>query len=387
MALKTVAATVYMAQGDANVTILQTVAMASEHAANKAALGQFFKVARLSMQANGRRSEAEQLATITAATPRVQAIMKSAVSAGAVSSGIADYDNLVTAFYQSLRSASAFDAILPAMTPAPLRSRGTITTTGVSGGVVPEGQIKPISSVTLDNKLVEPRKAAAIVVISAELAAFSSPAAVALFNTELQKGVVAATDAVFLAELIANTTPTGSAGATLANIQTDLGALLDAVTTSANSRLFYVTTPANAKKLTMKAATSGAAAFPNMGPHVSSPVSCISSEPTSNSSCATIVLASTTISMTPRTGWEACHSSADSRPPRGQPTGVSGSSRLPASPPSSRRPYGHRDPRPPVQVETVTVNGRVRSPTPDLVLPPLTSELRIDYTARASPRR
>jgi len=38
-------------------------------------------------------------------------------------------------------------------------------------------------------------------------------------------------------------------------------------------------------------------------------------------------------------------------------------------------------PAPPVQVETVTVNGRVRQPTPDLALPPLTSELRIDYTA------
>jgi hypothetical protein len=52
--------------------------------------------------------------------------------------------------------------------------------------------------------------------------------------------VIASTDSIFLAEFIANITPTASAGATLANIEIDLGALLAGVTTSTNNRLFYI---------------------------------------------------------------------------------------------------------------------------------------------------
>src|SRR5262249_13345787 len=88
-----------------------------------------------------------------------------------------------------------------------------------------------------------------------------------LFNSELTKAVVAATDSVFLAALIAATTPTPSAGATLANITTDFDTLLGAITTSATSRIYYVTSPANMKGIVTKATAGGQPAYPNVGPN------------------------------------------------------------------------------------------------------------------------
>jgi hypothetical protein len=64
------------------------------------------------------------------------------------------------------------------MTPAPLRSRGSLAVVAALS-LLGESQIKPISSLGLDYELVEPRKAVAIDVMSAELADFSSPPAVA----------------------------------------------------------------------------------------------------------------------------------------------------------------------------------------------------------------
>jgi len=62
---------------------------------------------------------------------------------------------------------------------------------------------------------LDPRKAHAIVVISQELARFSQGSD--LIGRQLRAGVAAATDAVFLADLIAATTPIPNAGATAAN--------------------------------------------------------------------------------------------------------------------------------------------------------------------------
>ena len=198
-------------------------------------------------------------------TPRVQNILKSAVSGATIGdwAAIADYQNISAAFLESLASASVFDAVLAGgMMRAPLRSRGFSITTGITGAVVPERSVKPISSLVLATQLLEPKKASAIIVVSKELGTY--PGAAQLFGNELQKGVVAATDANFLAALIAATTPTASAGTTLANITTDLGVLLSAITTSATSKVFYVTSPTNMKKLVLKSNSVGSPAFPGL---------------------------------------------------------------------------------------------------------------------------
>jgi hypothetical protein len=107
------------------------------------------------------------------------------------------------------------------------------------------------------------RKAARQVVASKELLQFSSPAATALFNAELRAGVIAATDAIFIAALIALTTPSASAGSSTANIYSDLSALLAAVNVGPQSRLFLVLHPARAKSLVLKQTSGGTIAFPN----------------------------------------------------------------------------------------------------------------------------
>jgi hypothetical protein len=115
----------------------------------------------------------------------------------------------------------------------------------------------------LGTQLLEPKKSAATIVVTKELVELSG--AQQLFANELTKAVVAATDSNFIAALIAATTPSASAGATLANITTDFDTLFSAVTTSASSRLFYVTSANNMKSIMVKANTAGAPVFPNLG--------------------------------------------------------------------------------------------------------------------------
>jgi hypothetical protein len=110
------------------------------------------------------------------------------------------------------------------------------------------------------------KKSAGIIVVTEEVVKGADAPARALFESELQKAVVAATDSVFLNDLVAATTSTPSAGATLANITTDLDTLLTAITIGATSRIYFVTSPANMKGLSVKANTIGAPAFPEVGP-------------------------------------------------------------------------------------------------------------------------
>ena len=166
--------------------------------------------------------------------------------------------SISAAFSESSRTVGVFDAMLPSIVPAPLRSRGITVTTGISGASPSERSIKPISSIALGNALVEPRKSTAVVVVTDELAKSGDANINALFDSELRNGVVAATDTTFLSALIAATTPTASAGATYANVVTDFKVLFNAVTTHANSKLFYIISPARMKSLMFLTSNQGA---------------------------------------------------------------------------------------------------------------------------------
>jgi hypothetical protein len=237
---------------------------------NKAAKGDFLRLALLLMRHRG-AFNASRAAADERAMPRVQSILqKTAVTGGDLSawSAISDYRNIAEAFAQSLRSLSVWDRVVGdggvpgGMALAPLRSRGFTVSTGITGSSPSERSIKPISSLALGQSLVEPRKAAAVVVATEEL--LRSPGALTLLNRELTSGCIAAVDSVFLAALIAGTTPIVSLGNTLANITGDLSALLSAVTTGAASKLYWVLSPANVKKLAMKASSTGAPAWPQL---------------------------------------------------------------------------------------------------------------------------
>jgi Phage capsid family len=242
----------------------------SESLAKRADKGAFFKLAHMVMK-HGGAYNASKACDVERATPRIREILqKTAVVPGDLTTwaAISDYQNISRAFTESLRSLSVFDRVLAdggvpgGMALAPLRSRGFVVSTGITGSSPSEKSIKPISSLSLGQALVEPRKAAAIVVATNELV--QSPGAVQLLNSELTSGRVAAVDSVFLAALISATTPTASAGSTLANITTDLSVLLSAVTTGANSKLYFVLSPVNVKKLAMKASSTGAPAWPSL---------------------------------------------------------------------------------------------------------------------------
>jgi hypothetical protein len=235
---------------------------------NRAACRDFVRLARLI--ARDKFSPIYAQGVKDATNKRVREILeKTVVGAGSLTdwSAIGEYRNLSDAFSESLRTVGVFDAMLPYIAPAPLRSRGVTVTTGISGAVVGEGQIKVISKLVLGNALVEPRKAQGSLILTQELLHRQDPAVLRLLENELRRAVVAATDSVFLAELVAATTPAGSAGSTLAQITSDISTLVSAVTTGENSQLFFICSPANMKKLSLKQNSVGSRAFENLGPN------------------------------------------------------------------------------------------------------------------------
>jgi hypothetical protein len=145
-------------------SIAQQVAERSENLARKEAKGAFLKFAFMVCK-YGSAYQARAYADAERASPRVRDILqKAAIPPGTLSdwSAIADYQNISTAFLESLRSLSVFDACLAdGMVKAPLRSRGFSITTGVSGSALNELAVKPISSLVLAQQLHEPKKAVA----------------------------------------------------------------------------------------------------------------------------------------------------------------------------------------------------------------------------------
>src|SRR5262249_22344479 len=173
------------------MTIAQQIGAVAASAEARARCGEFYKFARLLTAARGDRQHALALAHATHAAPRVVSILngKAAVTGGDLTgwAAVADYQNIATAFAESLRSISVFDALLAGgLVRAPLRSRGFSVTTGISGASVAERSIKPISSLVLASKLLEPRKASAIVVATKEVV--QTDGAAQLFDAELRKG-------------------------------------------------------------------------------------------------------------------------------------------------------------------------------------------------------
>src|SRR5262245_52650317 len=126
------------------MTIAAQVARVSSDIAEREGKGDFLKLAHMLLRhktAFNARSQIEA----ERCKPRVANILKSVVSGATLAdwAAVTDYQNIVQAFQESLRTASVFDAVLAdGMIRAPLRSRGLTVTTGITGAVVPEGQAK-----------------------------------------------------------------------------------------------------------------------------------------------------------------------------------------------------------------------------------------------------
>jgi hypothetical protein len=181
--------------------------------------------------------------------PRVARIVhaRAAAPAGATASGswgaaIADAEVASRGFLDSLRGTGIFDRLLADMRPLPMRIRAVASTEAISGSVVSEDAPKPISTLSLANQSLIQRKVSTIVAVSDELAEAGGPEASAFLEREMRKGTVAATDRAFLDEMITSASPPlgASAGATAADMRTDLGKLLAAVHVRGGARLYFV---------------------------------------------------------------------------------------------------------------------------------------------------
>jgi len=178
---------------------------------------------------------------------------------------IAQVEPLAAAYLETLRNASAFDALLPSMRIIPFKTRVVMTTLGVAGAIVAEGAPKPISSVTLASNEIDECKAVAIVVMTKELLMLGGPAVMDLFSRELTGAVAATTDKEFIARITAGLTPITSAGPTAANIRTDAKLAYVAITINSQSKLYWIVSPSVAASLSTKEA-NGATAFEQMTP-------------------------------------------------------------------------------------------------------------------------
>jgi hypothetical protein len=202
---------------------------------------------------------------------RVVTVLRAAVAAGtttdpAWASALVPYQTLASQFLASLATASVYDRLLSdGMRRVPLKTRIIVFNTGFSGNAVGEAMVKPVSLASLSAPVVEPRKSTAVIVASDELLKLGTPSSITLFNAELKQGVVRATDRTFIDELLASVTPTASAGSSAANVNTDLGTLLAALSMGDTSRPYVVMPPATARGLTLKLTTAGDLAFENMG--------------------------------------------------------------------------------------------------------------------------
>jgi hypothetical protein len=193
---------------------------------------------------------------------RVRDIVEKAV--GAVTAGDlgTSYASANVEFLTGLRSVGLFDAALPAMRRVPRRTR-VISATLISGGSVAEAAYKPLSSLEIAGQVLTDRKAAALLVMTDELATLAGAGAQTFFESELRRGVAAATDAIFVDALNDLITPIPSVGNDLDAIANDLDVMLTALALTAESRPFFALPAALALKLSL-IISNGGFAFPGM---------------------------------------------------------------------------------------------------------------------------
>jgi hypothetical protein len=130
----------------------------------------------------------------TAASKHIQQILKSVVAAGSTTGWgqpLAPYAQLVDAFLLSLRSASAFDAMLPWMKGVPLHQQIVVASGGATATTVPEGTAKPIAKLQFSANPITENKTVCILAITNELLRDANSR---LFAQELTRAVASATD-------------------------------------------------------------------------------------------------------------------------------------------------------------------------------------------------
>jgi Phage capsid family len=230
---------------------------------------EFGALAKVMLATGGRIFEGRSMRL----SPRVSQIIKAdgasaiitraatAAMSGANSSALADYRSLAAAFLSSLSSVGVFDRLLNGgmrKIPLSFATVGSVTAT-LTGGFVRENGVKAVSTLSLASQLVDPQKAAALLIVTQELARMQASEADSLINKELQYACVRAVDAQFLSVAASGATTFAMAGSSAVAFRQALAGALALLSTDTRSRIYIVCTPAIAKMLAVIGGTSTSA--------------------------------------------------------------------------------------------------------------------------------
>lgn len=176
---------------------------------------------------------------------------------------------LAVDFMQTLRPLSIVGRLN--LRRVPLRTKCHLFGAGSRAYVVGESDpvpLTPIAIAELSGTTVEPRKSVALSVLTDALVRGAVPGSEAEFAVDLAEAVGLSEDLAFIAYLLGAASTLASTGATLAQVDADLKAVI-ALAIAAGSNMsasVWIMSPTTAVALSLLRGTGGAAAFPLIGP-------------------------------------------------------------------------------------------------------------------------
>jgi hypothetical protein len=191
--------------------------------------------------------------------------LKTAVTAGDTTnqSELAPYRLLADPYIASVRSVSAFDAVLPFAANVPPHVNVTIVSGGATAATTGQGAPKVVTKLTFSTQQVSEFKTAAIIAGTQELFTVGN---VNALQNELTNSIVAALDSAFVARIISGIAVSASNGGTSLGILADLYTLLAGLTLQANSKVFILTSSDICKAWSVHTTTQGELLFPSLTP-------------------------------------------------------------------------------------------------------------------------
>lgn len=243
----------------------------------------FTRYAMILAASKGNLMQAAETAKMYAdSTPEVERVLRAAVAAGTTTDSawaepLVDYKTMSSEFIELLRPETILGRMLGTRA-VPFNVRIPRQTAGSSVGWVGEGNPKPVSKLGFETVTMPETKIAGIVVITMELARFSSPAAEELVRRDMIETIAAYTDAQFINPGIAGSAgvnpasitngggASASSGTTLAQIETDLKLARQSLT-NANISLqgaYWVMSPGTRMHLAEMRTAQDVLAFPGV---------------------------------------------------------------------------------------------------------------------------
>jgi hypothetical protein len=260
--------------------------------------GDFLAYAKALMLAGGSLTQAAAIAETTLKNTRAASILKAAVEAGGTADptwagALLDHRTASAGFVGSLKSISAFDALLPDMRKMPMQTRIAVVSASAAGSTQGQGKPIPVSKMELAAGSLEPQLASALIVLAEELVRSGTADGDALIAAELRKAASAATNRAFLAGLMFAAPSYSAAGTDAVSVYGDLAKLAAATSPTGTSRLYLIVDPGTAVGLTFKTTADGLLACPDMTPNggsIGGVTVLVSDEPPQDSNGSTVLM-------------------------------------------------------------------------------------------------